>query len=317
MKKRLKKLISSFSPAYRQMGLLDARLAGLEASMENTQQLIRSESDQVWHRIASLMDTNSGVTKEKREKALVVNLTTIPSRIHLVHLAIESIFQQSTKADQVILWLGQDKFQERGTPPHLESLKKRGLDIRYCEDVRSHTKLVHAISQIPDAIHVTADDDLIYPGKWLELLYDEHLRDEESVICHRAHLIRLDEEGAVLPRAQWGYETKRIGPCFDLFPTGSGGVLYPPHALSEKLHDKETFLNICPTEDDLWFKAMAMINGVKARRVEGELMTNQTMIPVRGSQDIALCFVNVEQGENDPQIQRVFDEYELARIMKS
>ena len=316
MKNSLKKLICFFSPSYRRLGLLEARLLGLENSIKQTQRLMQTEADLEWHRIASLLDKHSGVTDQKRETALVVNLTTIPSRVHLVHLAIESIFQQSIKADQVILWLGEDKFREQGTPSHLESLKKRGLEIRYCEDVRSHTKLVHAVKQMPESIHVTADDDLIYPQKWLELLYDEHVLDGTSVICHRAHKMRLNKHGQVLPHSQWDYETDQTGPSFSFFPTGSGGVLYPPHSLSEKLHEKETFLKICPTEDDLWFKAMAMINGVKARRVNGELMTDDSMVLVRGSQVVALCHANVKDDGNYEQIKKVFEEFDLASLLK-
>ena len=61
---------------------------------------------------------------------------------------------------------------------------------------------------------------------------------------------------------------------------------------------------------------MAMINGVKARRVKGELMTDDSMVLVRGSQVVALCHANVKDDGNYEQIKKVFEEFDLASLLK-
>ncbi len=48
----------------------------------------------------------------------------------------------------------------------------KGLTIDWCEDIKSYKKLIPTLKKYPDAIIVTADDDLIYDNKWLEQLYN-------------------------------------------------------------------------------------------------------------------------------------------------
>ena len=51
--------------------------------------------------------------------------------------------------------------------------------------------------------------------------------------------------------------------------TGSGGVLYPPHSLSDLAVRDDIFMKLIPTQDDVWFFAMALLNNVKIKAVSG------------------------------------------------
>ncbi|MCB0417264.1 MAG: hypothetical protein KDD39_06415, partial [Bdellovibrionales bacterium] len=50
------------------------------------------------------------------------------------------------------------------------------------------------------------------------------------------------------------------------FPTGKDGVLYRPRFFDERIFNKD-FLRKCPTNDDIWFRAGTIANGVRVRRV--------------------------------------------------
>jgi hypothetical protein len=91
-----------------------------------------------------------------------------------------------------------------------------------------------------------------------------------------------------------------------LFPTGTGGVLYPPHCLHEEVHNVEAFCQLCPSADDVWFKAMAMLNNVPCRKV----LPHYRPIPgVSNTQEGGLWTMN--QIQNDQQIEAVFSRYRL------
>ena len=42
---------------------------------------------------------------------------------------------------------------------------------------------------------------------------------------------------------------------------GIGAVLYPPHALGNLVFDRQLFLRLCPTNDDIWFWYCATKSG--------------------------------------------------------
>lgn len=315
MKRVLQKLLTLTSPSYRRMGLLDARIASLENKIDDLARVVACESDQHFFRIGAMLNSASGVTGAKRETPLIVSLTTIPKRFGQVHMVIESILQQSLKPDRLVLWLDHDSFGGREMPNELEAQQERGLEICYCDNIRSYKKLVFSLQEWPHATLVTADDDVLYPRDWLDALFQDHMRFPGCVVCHRAHKIRFDAQGAVLPHNQWEYETMDSGPLLDLYPTGSGGILYPAGSLDDRASDTESFLKLAPTEDDLWFKAMGLLKGTPVRKVEGGIMNDSKAIVLRGSQEEALCKINVAGDGNYAQIKNVFDHFDLqARI---
>jgi len=46
---------------------------------------------------------------------------------------------------------------------------------------------------------------------------------------------------------------------YDFFAYGTGGILYPPGCMDARVFDIATFRALCPTEDDVWFKAMSLL----------------------------------------------------------
>lgn len=134
---------------------------------------------------------------------MVVSLTTFPLRIGKVHLTIQSILRQSRPADRILLWLSKEEFPEEAQlPANLLRLKEKGLDIRFCDNIRSFKKVFYTAQEFENDVIVTADDDALYPENWLEGLWDTHEKYPGCVCCYRAHGITF-EGGRVAPYQEW------------------------------------------------------------------------------------------------------------------
>ena len=74
----------------------------------------------------------SGVGNNVSE-SITISLTTFGPRIETVYLTIESLMQQSLKADRIVLCLAKSEFSEAGLPTALKKQRERGLEILFCE----------------------------------------------------------------------------------------------------------------------------------------------------------------------------------------
>lgn len=206
---------------------------------------------------------------DPRKEQLIVTLTTFPGRIHIADKTLRTILNQKTvKPDKVELWLAESQFPggEADLPQALLDLRRCGLDICWCSDLRSYKKLVPALKKHPDAILVTADDDVYYRRNWLQKLYEEYLRDPSYVYCHRATQFRL-RDGSF--EAIGGGRTFYEKPSYLNKLVGIGGVLYAPGILDPRVTDEGLFMELAPTNDDLWFWFMAVANDVPVCVVRG------------------------------------------------
>lgn len=238
-------------------------------------------------------------------KKLIVSLTTYGNRLYEVYLAIESIMQQTVKPNRIILWL-QDDLQSTTLPVILQKQMTRGLEIGYCKDIKSYKKLIPTLQKYPDDVIVTIDDDIIFSVDMLENLLLSYQKNPQYVHTNRAHIMKVINEGTLDKYLNWELDTKQVGMSPLCFPTGGAGTLYPPHSLSEEVFNEETFLTLCPKGDDIWFKAMSLLNGTescKAVTHDPYLFFNPNV------QDISLWKDNIH--ENDTQLQQVFNQYNL------
>ncbi|MCM1356844.1 MAG: hypothetical protein NC212_10620 [Staphylococcus sp.] len=230
---------------------------------------------------------------------IVVSLTTYGSRINTVHLAIASMMSQSMRPNRIILWLAEDEFGGKPLPATLDLLSKRGLEIKYCEDVKSYNKLVHSLKLCPDAAIITIDDDVMYNFDLIDRLVKAHLADPEAIYCARMTRIGFDKNGHILPYRKWRVATDHVDSPLN-FATGVGGVLYPPGAFTPEILDSDKFMRLAPTADDLWFKAMAIVSGCPVRQIPIWRGNGEEYLPVRGIRfSDGLAGENVTNGGND------------------
>lgn len=246
------------------------------------------------------------------ERPVIVSLTTIPSRFGNVHLTIESVFQQTRRPHRVLLWLDDASFAGRELTPGLERLRARGLEIRTCEDTRSYKKLLPALAENPDATIVTIDDDCFYPPRWLELLLDASQAHPGAVVYHRGRAMVRVGASRLAPYADWPLAATGD---VDVVPTGVGGVLYPPGCFrDDEVLNVQRARELCPTADDLWFRAMTLRVGTRVVQVpqalvvdEGDLFSAIHSLP---SSQIESLFAQ-NKDRNDAQVHAVLDAYQL------
>lgn len=246
---------------------------------------------------------------------IIVSLTTYGKRLQEVHLAIESILEQTMKANRVILWLD-DSLKNHRLPQSLYLQQQRGLEIRFCEDLRSYKKLIPTLQLCPNDAIITIDDDLIYEFDLLENLIIPYLSDRSYIYCHRMHKMTFDGKGNLLPYLEWTFNCTCPEPSHTNFPTTGGGTLFPPNSLDKEVLNKEVFMNICKYADDVWFKAMAIKKGTLPKIVYSHNSNGDEYIIMPNNQDMGLYNINIlGEGLNDKQIRSVFERYDLYKII--
>jgi hypothetical protein len=262
--------------------------------------------------IGMRLATFHGTNQAPRNTRVIISLTSIPSRLlnTTTCLAISSLLHQSHRPDKVILWVD-ERFRRTRLPSAFEYLQMVGLEIRYCPDVGPHTKLVYALEAFPESVIVTADDDRLYPPHWLRELWMSYQQSPQVIHCHRGHWMTFDQNGKLSPYNHWQLSAAgKLGPSHLLFQTGTGGVLYPPSCLHKDATDAAIFTSLCPKNDDIWFKAMALLNDTRCQKVSSRAYDYPT---INRSQAVALWDIN--QTENDRQMQAVMNYYQLDPIL--
>lgn len=259
------------------------------------------------------MSIDTAVPAPVSEDSLIVSLTSYPPKIPALHLALETLLRQNLKPDKLILWLAKEEFpgREKNLPQDVLALRDQGLSISWTANTRSYKKLVPALREYPESVIVTADDDVFYPPEWLERLYaDYRAQDRKTMVyAHRAHRITLDGNDTICPYGLWAHGGYNMpGASFFNFATGSGGILYPPGALHPDVCDESLFPRLAPYADDIWFWAMAVLNGTFIRVVEN-FIADTKGVPLAEEVAAATLYEYNRQGGNDTQFANVLQHY--------
>lgn len=247
--------------------------------------------------------------KLKKNKAIVdgvvVSLTTFPARIESVWIVIQTLLRQTYRPERIILWLADSQFENRSNlPSNLLELEKEGLEIRFCDDLRSHKKYYYVMKEFPNHSIITVDDDTFYPENLVEKLVDTSKKYPNTICCNLAHEISFNN-GEILPYSEWrsGADDCDI-PSHKLVPIGCEGVLYPPNSMDSNLFDIQLIKKLCPIADDLWLKSMGTIKGTKAVKTESKSITYANLLT---SKIEALNLSNVQDNKNDEQLKNIMN----------
>lgn len=193
---------------------------------------------------------------------IIVSLTTYPARISTVWITIASLLTQTMKPYKVILWLAEEQFPDHKIPDSLEKMKQRGLEIRFCGDLRPHKKYYYAMQEYPEHYIITADDDTFYPENHIEQLWKEYEKHPDNIICHWSHRIGFDVSGEFQPYDEW-VDNNKENPSYATLAVGCGGILYPLDSLPAEAFDEGKITTYALYTDDLWLKCMEILQGKK------------------------------------------------------
>ena len=185
------------------MNIIDKLTAPLHLQrgiVKSTKMIVESNANDVVNRLyykCKVDELNQYVINSKRkgttdskiaETEIIVSLTTHSYRINDVYLAIESIMQGTMLPNRIILWLSEE-YKKDPLPVTLQNQMERGLEVRYCKDVRSYTKLVPALKEFPNSAIVTIDDDILYPIDALEHLVNAYKNANDCICANWVHFI--------------------------------------------------------------------------------------------------------------------------------
>ena len=246
---------------------------------------------------------------------VVVSMTTHGDRIRSVWIGVESIARGTVRPGRMVLWLDSPE-DVAACPASLRRLQRRGLEILAASDYGPsnygpHTKYYPYVASTSrhTVPLVTADDDIVYPPKWLSQLVDAAETHPGTVSAHWVSIMGVQGDRVA------GYTTwarardTTVRPAN--FATGVSGVVYPPEMLEELRLHGDSFLQSCPRADDIWLKWVALRAGIPVRQI-GPVPRHFPIIP--GSQGQTLMSTNVGENQNDHCIQGLFSAEDVAAL---
>ncbi|GHV72177.1 glycosyl transferase [Spirochaetia bacterium] len=266
-------------------------------------------------KIIKLLDGKRCLSGKKIDN-FIVSLTSFPDRIHEIKYTIYSLLTQSVLPEKIILWLADSQFpnKESDLPDSLLAFKKNGLEIRWCEDIKSYKKLIPSLREFPDYYILTADDDIYYPKRWLEKTWWEHKVYPKEVICHVANKIQYNDDKNVLPYKEWKRCIKPSAPSVLNFPVGAGGIFYHKSLLFPDIAREDLFSSLAPYADDIWFYFMVVLQKTLIRIVRNPCNKMKYVNPNREYNLVnqyKLTTINIDNDQNQVQIQNILDYYHV------
>jgi hypothetical protein len=224
---------------------------------------------------------------------LLVSLTTVSFRLHMVHRSILSVLQGKLPPTHVFLFVSReahllDEGITRIPSILLELVDRRLLTIVFTENTGPHRKLLPLLRRYynEDVLIANVDDDMIWRAN-ATLLYELHrgyeashglatvaLRSRRIGVCSSSSIAHLTaksndhenvtEETAVyhfMKYANWSLFTNPGRKELLLLPTGTGGVLYRPQFFDPVVFDARLRM-LTETGDDLMFRLACLLRDV-------------------------------------------------------
>jgi len=254
--------------------------------------------------IPKLLERDNHRNKYK-EVPITVSLTSFPARIENVWIVIQCFLRQTYMPKNIILWLSKNQFPNelKDIPSKLKTLIGNRFQICFVDgDIRSHKKYYYVCKDHPNDLIFLADDDIFYPSDIIERTYNEHLDNEDAVICNYGYRIRY-EENILSPYNSWNRINKRTQ-GYDLFFGSGGGTLLQPKKMYKDLTNIDLALKLTPIADDIWLNTMCRL-----KQLPYVILSNGLILPVLTKSDITLAQENLGQNQNDVQINAIIKHY--------
>lgn len=254
----------------------------------------------------------------QQQSSVIVSLTSYGKRAKgCAAYTVYSMIRQSIRPERIILWLNEQEYNAKNLPSDLCFLCNYGLEVRYVKDMRSYTKIIHALTAFPDKQIITVDDDVYYGQYLVEELIAAHNQHPQAIITNYAKLPLINNQHQLEPYTKWPeYYHAPAYLQYDgakLFPLGVGGVLYPSHVFDDEVKNESIFSRLCPKADDIWLYVM----GLRCK-AEKQILTNSRIVNYHTdllrqyfSKD-RLTASNRLGGENDTQLQALLSHYNIT-----
>lgn len=244
-------------------------------------------------------------------KKIVVSLTSYGRRVDkVVYFTLISLLRQSHKPNQIILWLDKDNWNESNIPFRLKSLREKGVEIKFCEDIKSFKKLIPTLKTNPDDYIITVDDDQYYPRDFIKNMVEEIKSDPNNIYAYDVHRLTFSNS-KINTYKQWEMDADDDTDGI-VMGVGAGGIVYQSRLLHKDIDDADKFMSLAPQADDLWFFFMEYLAGTKCKLIHSK----KKHIPLDAfyqklHQGSSLRDANWNENMNDIQLRRIMEYYDI------
>lgn len=256
-------------------------------------------------------DLSSGINStEQRKEKVIVSLTSYGRRVDSVlPYTILSLMRQTFKPDAIVLWLDDEHWNNDNIPQRIKLLTEKGLQVRFCSDLKSYKKHIPALNAFPDDIIITVDDDLFYAKDTIERLIQSYKNNPFCLYALRGHRPTFGKTGELLPYKQWDkmvYGAK-ISPVFPI----TCGFLMKRSLLYKDVTNVNLCMKLAPKADDVWIYFMSILvhtpTQILSKKPFGVVPLDN--IYQFTHKDAGLWKLNYKKSYNDVQIDQVMKYY--------
>lgn len=254
----------------------------------------------------------------QRDSTIIVSLTSYGKRVRgSVIYTIYSLLKQTVQPERIVLWLNEKEYSDENLPETLRFLCQYGLEVRYCRDIRSYTKMIHSISAFPDKHIITVDDDIYYTKEFIKEFSEAHQQHPQAIIAGIAKMPVAKADKQLAPYIDWP-EYCHVPADFEydktkLMALGIGGVLYPCNTFDNEVLNESVFMALCPKADDIWLYIMGLrCQAEKRMLTESQISYYHTDLLRQYFTKDRLTAKNRLEGENDIQLQALLSHYNIS-----
>jgi hypothetical protein len=258
-------------------------------------------------RLDAVLEGSQKPRISERQSEVPISITSWMPRKDPLPLVLLSMIEQSLRPVAVHVWLcAEDQAMIEGR--QRDFFMEHGVQFHETDNIGPHKKWLPLIESGQEEAFVIADDDTFYPRDWFEALVGEGAKHPDEIIAHRCHRMLLQDNGMPEAYAHWprGVTGQKESSHF-LFAVGCGGTLLRPVAITEEFRNRELINKLCHRADDVWLKAAYIHSGYRVRKSRYDFPS----LDYPGTTQSGLAVTNVDQGENDQQLQQVFQYFDL------
>jgi hypothetical protein len=198
----------------------------------------------------------------------VLSLTSYGPRFKFLFQTFQGIKKQSLQP--TITQLNIDITEKNKYLKYHEKLSQiLDFHVNYLEDLGPGKKLIPTIERYPDSCIVTIDDDLQFENHLFQELWNNHLQEPNAIIATRWHKPKFLTCGYLAPYKEWEFDSEQMSISDHPFVTAGSGALFPPGSLETGVGDKQKYLKLSFSTDDVWYWYHAILNQTPVRKIEG------------------------------------------------
>lgn len=199
--------------------------------------------------------------QEASGSRLVLSLSPHISDYDAIAAGLQSLLNQTKKADKIIVQLPKAKFENKDFCLNFIEYLDQGIDLHWCEDLGPYSKLIPALSEYQKDVIVTCNPAWQYAPDFLQTLYSAWQAEPEAAQCIKSSALIMNEDGATFRFGDQQGEAALL-----LVPHADFGLLLPPNAWKPEIMKKKYYLRAAPTFDDLWYGLATALSGLKIYR---------------------------------------------------